>query len=172
LIRPREGDLVYAPFSKALFEINEVVNEEPFYQLGHLPVYKLNVSLFRYNDENIDVDETGFLATSFSGTFELTMAAETLFEVGEDLTQLVGTATVTGEVVSVDGTTVIVSNVSNDTSTWVSFAPGPIEGVVSGLTATVTTVAAWDANYGENNQIEDEADFFTTFDPSNPFGDL
>ena len=29
-------------------------DEQPFYQLNNLPIYKLRCELFEYNDENID----------------------------------------------------------------------------------------------------------------------
>ena len=39
--RPSEGDLVYLPLAKSLFEIRFVEHEQPFYQLNNLPTYKL-----------------------------------------------------------------------------------------------------------------------------------
>ena len=53
LKRPGEGDLLYIPFSKKLFEITHVEHEQPFYQLQNLPTYKLRCELFEYNDEDI-----------------------------------------------------------------------------------------------------------------------
>lgn len=53
--RPFEGDLVFTPFSKKLFQIMHVEHEQPFYQLNNLPVFKLQCELFEYNDEDIDV---------------------------------------------------------------------------------------------------------------------
>jgi hypothetical protein len=52
--RPNEGDLLYFPLSKGLFEIKFVQHQDPFYQLGKLYVYKLQVELFQYSSENID----------------------------------------------------------------------------------------------------------------------
>jgi len=59
--RPNEGDLIYFPLSKGLFEIKFVQHQDPFYQLGKLYVYKLEVELFQYASEristgNADVD--------------------------------------------------------------------------------------------------------------------
>ena len=36
--RPNEGDLIYFPMMKSYFEIQFVEDQEPFYQLGNLPV--------------------------------------------------------------------------------------------------------------------------------------
>jgi hypothetical protein len=55
--RPCEGDLLYFPLTKGLFEIKFVQHQDPFYQLGKLYVYKLQVELFQYASEHID---TGF----------------------------------------------------------------------------------------------------------------
>lgn len=52
--RPNEGDLIYFPLTKGLFEIKFVKHQDPFYQLGKLYVYKLQVELFQYSSEKID----------------------------------------------------------------------------------------------------------------------
>jgi len=49
--RPREGDLIYLPLSKGLFEIRFVEHEKPFYQLSQLPTYELQCELFEYSAE-------------------------------------------------------------------------------------------------------------------------
>lgn len=53
--RPREGDLIFLPMSKSLFEITHVEHEKPFYQLRNLPTYKLQCELFEWSDEDFDV---------------------------------------------------------------------------------------------------------------------
>jgi len=57
--RPREGDLVYFPLGRRLFEIKFVEHEQPFYQLGNGYTYELQCELFEYEDEVLDttVDE-------------------------------------------------------------------------------------------------------------------
>lgn len=52
--RPCEGDLIYFPLTKSMFEIKFVKHQDPFYQLGKLYVYKLQVELFQYASEFID----------------------------------------------------------------------------------------------------------------------
>ena len=52
--RPLEGDLVYHPILKKLFEINFVDHDEPFHQLDNNPVYKLKCRTFDYSSEAID----------------------------------------------------------------------------------------------------------------------
>lgn len=52
--RPCEGDLIYYPMSTGLFEIKFVQHQDPFYQIGKLYTYKLQVELFKYSSENIE----------------------------------------------------------------------------------------------------------------------
>lgn len=52
--RPNEGDLVYHPTVKKLFEISFVDHDDPFYQIDNLPVYKLYCRTFEYGSEAID----------------------------------------------------------------------------------------------------------------------
>ena len=52
--RPQEGDAVYHPILKKLFEVNFVDHDEPFHQLDNNPVYKLRCRLFEYGSEALD----------------------------------------------------------------------------------------------------------------------
>ena len=54
--RPNEGDLIYFPMMKSYFEIQFVEDQQPFYQLGNLPVYKLRCTRFEYSSERIDTN--------------------------------------------------------------------------------------------------------------------
>jgi len=61
--RPNEGDVVFVPLLNSYFEIQFVEDQEPFYQLGNLPVYKLKVTRWEYSSEEINtgnevLDET------------------------------------------------------------------------------------------------------------------
>ena len=73
--RPFEGDLVFTPFSKKLFQIMHVEHEQPFYQLNNLPVFKLQCELFEYNDEDIDVsnDDITQLEVDAGFRYDLTL---------------------------------------------------------------------------------------------------
>ena len=54
--RPNEGDLIYFPLMNSFFEIQFVEDQEPFFQLGNLPVYKLRCTRFEYSSEKIDTN--------------------------------------------------------------------------------------------------------------------
>jgi len=62
--RPREGDLIYFPMNKKLFEIQFVEHESLFYPMGTLPVYDLRCELFAYNQQKINtgIDEIDQIA--------------------------------------------------------------------------------------------------------------
>ena len=53
-LRPDEGDLIYFPTVRKLFQINFVDHDDPFYQVDNLPVYKLYCSTFEYSSEVLD----------------------------------------------------------------------------------------------------------------------
>ncbi len=52
--RPFEGDLIFHPIFKMLFEVKSVEDEEPFYQVDNLPVYKMKCQIFDYSSEKLD----------------------------------------------------------------------------------------------------------------------
>lgn len=52
---PREGDLIYLPLGKGLYEIKWVEHEKPFYTLGRNSVYQVTAELFRYNNQAFDI---------------------------------------------------------------------------------------------------------------------
>ena len=52
--RPFEGDLIFHPIFKMLFEVKSVEDEEPFYQVDNLPVYKMQCQIFDYSSEKLD----------------------------------------------------------------------------------------------------------------------
>lgn len=59
--RPREGDLIFLPLNRKIFEIRHVEHEAIFYQMGSLQTYDLKCDLFEYSNEqfmtnNIEID--------------------------------------------------------------------------------------------------------------------
>ena len=66
--RPNEGDLVYFPRTKHIFEISFVDHDDPFYQVQNLPVYKLKCRSFDYSSEQIDtgIVEIDNIETTYS----------------------------------------------------------------------------------------------------------
>jgi len=52
--RPNEGDLVYFPKVKKIFEISFVDHDDPFYQIHNVPAFKLKCKTFEYSSEDMD----------------------------------------------------------------------------------------------------------------------
>ena len=52
--RPNEGDLVYFPKVKKIFEISFVDHDDPFYQVHNVPAFKLKCKTFEYSSEHMD----------------------------------------------------------------------------------------------------------------------
>jgi len=58
IIRPNEGDLIYFPLSKTIFEINFVEHELPFYQLDKNYIFTLACETFVYSAEQFETGNT------------------------------------------------------------------------------------------------------------------
>ena len=66
--RPQEGDLIYTPILKKMFEISFVDHDDPFHQLDNNPVYKLRCKQYEYSQEVIDtgITEVDAVETDFT----------------------------------------------------------------------------------------------------------
>ena len=66
--RPSEGDLLYMPKTKSIFEIKYVDFQNPFYQLNQIYVFKLVCELFEYSSEDLDtgITEIDAIETKYS----------------------------------------------------------------------------------------------------------
>ncbi len=76
--RPFEGDLIYFPLVNKVFEISFVDHDEPFYQIGNLPVYKISVRTFEYSSEDLDtgieaIDDIETALSTDSMQFQFTL---------------------------------------------------------------------------------------------------
>ena len=80
--RPFEGDAVYHPILKKLFQVNFVDHDEPFFQLDNNPVYKLRCRLFDYSSEALDtgidtIDAIDDALSVSSSDFQFTLEQNT-----------------------------------------------------------------------------------------------
>ena len=185
--RPQEGDLIYFPLVKGLFQITFVEDETPFYQIANLPTFKLSCELFEYGNEAIDtgIAEVDAFETDYASRVELTLGAGSgTYEVGEDVTQTNAASgiTVTGEVSTVGvGKIEVSSQVASDGSNTL-FAPtsagttGNIIGVTSAASYEIASLDAFyaiDNNdpYADNEDFEIIGNNFIDFSETNPFGE-
>ena len=186
LTRPKEGDLIYIPLSKSLFELKFVEHEQPFYQLNNLVVYKLSCELFEYRGEDIDtgldlIDDVQKIheATTSIG---ITYTSTSRFEIGEEVTiTFADSSTGTTEVLGFDedqdpiilnlGTLTVTDGTVNKIKVG-----NTIVGDKSGATATVASAEDLTSEVYSNDEFDDAADFeinnnYLDFSDLNPFGE-
>lgn len=182
--RPREGDLIYIPFSKGIYEIMFVEHEQPFYQLGTVPNYKFRAELFEYSGEDFDTniegldkqDDSQDNSLEYEGyVYKIILDSAGDFETQESITQSTSSHAVTGEIVRItdSGKTLWVSNVSNnkdDDSYGIFLASEQIVSSETGITRTVTSVVPSMDDYADNDYIESSADSIIDKSETNHFG--
>ena len=144
--RPNEGDLIWFPRGKHLFEIKFVEAERPFYQLGKGYVWECQCELFEYSDEEIDtgVAEIDAVETAFANSIKLVMDAggTGAFTVGEEIVGDLYLATATA---TVDSGAVNAITVTDGGEHYKSALPPTVTitgGGGSGATATATVSSA------------------------------
>jgi hypothetical protein len=188
--RPNEGDLLYFPMTKKLFEIKFVQHEDPFYQLGKLYVYKLQVELFQYSSEFIDTGNAEIDAFETLKTYNVNpsrsangevvtltitnggtgyTSAPTVEFVSTSGINAAATATINsdGEVESV---TITNGGTGYKTNPTVNLTGGG--GTGAAVTAAIGVVSIDSVeNYPDNSEFGDEAGD-VLFDVTNPFGEI
>jgi hypothetical protein len=188
--RPNEGDLLYFPLTKGLFEIKFVKHQDPFYQLGKLYVYKLQVELFQYSSERIDTgiaeidafetlktfstntsrNNTGYIThidVTFSGSGYSSAPAVTFSSGSATATANLGSGANSGKVISI--------TVNDGGTGYVNPPIVTIAAPASGTTALAEAFINIDIDkkesYGDNNKFKTQgADVL--FSVTNPFGEV
>ncbi len=177
---PREGDLVYLPLGKGLYEIRFVEDEKPFYALGKNHVYEITCELFRYNNELFDIplEEMGNIFDKVerenSITRQFTMSTLKNYTKSEIIYQgstLEG-ATATAKVSSQDGIVIQVYRVSGQFQTGVDVT-GSINNEATSLVSIDDQVIQSSA-FADNEEFETEGDSILDFSEIDPWseGDL
>lgn len=177
--RPKEGDVIYLPLSKSMFQIMKVEDETPFYQLENLPVFRLMCELFEYNDEDFDTgvdvidDVDKFAAFQYVLTLD---SAETDFEIGEEVSQTNLDYTISGEVVNWNDSDdkLYLAHVSTSDGDYHQFNTGVIvTGAESGTTGIPSLVEELQniQREAQNDTFDLLEGEFIDFSTSNPFGD-
>ena len=187
--RPNEGDLIYFPLSKGLFEIKFVQHQDPFYQLGKLYVYKLQVELFQYASEAIDTGNAAIDAFETLKTFNTNTTRNhsgrvtkiTLTSNGSGYTSapevklLSSTGYGATAVANIDNgqvTSVTLTNVGTgyQTEPIVTFAGGGCTGAQAISSIEINIDKA--DSFGDNNKFKEQSSGVINFDESNPFGEI
>lgn len=195
IIRPREGDLIYFPLSKSIFEINFVEHENPFYALGKLYSYELTCEMFSYSMEKITTGNTAIneiydnAFRTFYNLYVYNLIGATSFYQGQYVQQsgISGSSGGFGQIESWGGETyspVRINIISGSFSTASTFrALGDTAGVYQGLTASISSIIPDTNRYmsygpnktlkGNNEDFEQErfANNVVPFDNTDPFSE-
>jgi len=184
--RPNEGDLIYLPLTKKLFQINHVEHEQPFYQLGNLPLYKMRCQLFEYNDENLDTGVNDIDAIEQANAYEyilkLNRASNAPIAIGDTALQTLDSAAgilMVGEVSRWSDSDrnlglIHVGATDGKYHEFVTSRPIKIRGDYR-IDSDYSILSISENNQISNNEQNDEfsslSDDFLDFTEDNPFGD-
>ena len=172
--RPLEGDLVFHPILKKLFEVNFVDHDEPFNQLDGNPVYKLQCRTFDYSLESLDTGVTAIDAIEDALSIDTLLYQFTLEQssaVNESI-RIHDTAATRGllkdetdndNIIGEDDSTSVGENLLLETGEWLLQ-----EDYIIGEGGRLST----DADPSAQNELFDRLDdTVLDFTESNPFGD-
>ncbi len=173
---PREGDMIYMPLTKGLFQITFVEIENPFHQLGKLYTYDLTVELIKYSKEQFktgwpDIDNLG--AARDNPMIQLALGGHTgEFLVGEIITDAAG---VTAEVITWNTSANLMEVAGRTAAAGMS---GLITGSNSNALGTIgsasslgITTDALNDPFGSNSAIELEGQDYINFSDKDPFSE-
>ena len=183
--RPAEGDLLYFPLTGGLFEIKFVQHQNPFYQIGKLYTYKLDIELFQYASERIDTNYSIINDFESLKTFDIDPSV-TKFGMIDSIQVTNGGTGYTSATVSITSTTgkgatatAVISNGTisaiNVTNPGTGYKSATVVITGDGIDATATATLINDIDkvesYGDNNSFKREAESFI-FNDRNPFGEV
>lgn len=186
MARPMEGDLLYLPLNKGLFEIKFVEHENPFYQLGKLVSYQMTCELFQYSEEKLNtgvaaIDAVEEVAFKLQLTLGATGGTGT-FTKGDLVYQPSGGSATGNFSAAAAKATVYAWNPQQPTSMVLVDSLGGW-GLTGGyvtksdntayyrIAATGSTEAFGTLVGSSNDIIQTEADSFLNFDENHPFGE-
>ena len=185
--RPREGYLIHLPMAGSTFEIMRVEDDNPFFQLGNLPTFRLRCEKFEYSDERFDTEipEIDRIETFASYQWQLSLdSSSNGFIRGERVLQDNTKYDISGEVVEwldSDHKLFLAHVGAEDTDEFTRFLPNKqIVGQTSGSVATVVSVSELqEIQTGSPGGASEEVDGFSVsafefldFSEKNPFGDV
>ena len=177
--KPLEGDLIFLPMSKGLFEIKFVEHEQPFYQAGKNYSFDITCELFQYSEEQFEKGVPEVIRDiereqSAAIDFVMTAGGSGSYTIDEEVYQGVSLAAATAKGTVVSWTTATRTLRANDTSgTFVAGAS-----VYGATSSAVWSLTSYDDQalpttpFADNLEFETEADAILDFSESNPFGEV
>ena len=172
--RPLEGDLLFFPLTKDLYEIKFVEVEAVFHQFGKLQFYQITAEIYEMGNESIDtgiadIDLIENILTSAINVVMLNGSGTIAYEVGETVTGSI--SGVTAKVTEWNPTTRTLTVITR-TGTFVE--DEMLVGSESGADWVVESFRTQEdpnTDYDQNKYIQDEADDILDFTEKNPFGE-
>jgi hypothetical protein len=188
--RPMEGDLLYLPLNKGLFEIKFVEHENPFYQLGKLLSFQLTCELFQYSEEKMNTGVPEIDVVEDINGYNITLSLGATggtgnFTKGDTVYQF-GNGAITGSVESAIAKATVVSfNPNNPNTIVLSDIVGKWSETNVNKQYKITNnnsipsyriVTGIQDKFGDfvddsNKQIQDEANQYFNFTEKHPFGE-
>ena len=106
--RPNEGDLLFFPLTRDIYEIKYVEKESPFFQFGKIQFYSITAEIYEIGSDDIDtgIPEIDAVETIFANSIKLYMDPGGIgnFTVGEEIVGdeflAKATASISGDVVA------------------------------------------------------------------------
>ena len=174
--RPKEGDLVFHPVLKKLFEVSFVDHDEPFHQLDNNPVYKLRCKQFEYSSEVLDtgvtdVDAIEDALTSDSLGHQFTLEATSAYNESIAL-EFFTNGTYTDSVLMEDNDTLVHEDDERSIGTNILLENPADSGVDSYILQETYIIGDMSTDKTAQNELfEEQDDTILDFTESNPFGD-
>ena len=179
MAKPLEGDLVFLPLNKGLFEIKFVEHEQPFYQSGKNYSFDITCELYQYSEEQLEtgISDIDNIEREQSAAIDLIMTAggSGAFSVDESVYQGVSLANATGKGVVVSWNATTRTLRVNDTSGTFA-ASTNVTGNTSSAVWSQASAADYQAlpttPFADNKEFETDGDSILDFSEANPFGDV
>ena len=174
IIRPLEGDLLFFPLTKDLYEIKFVEVEAVFHQFGKLQFYQITAEIYEMGNESIDtgiadIDLIENILTAAIDVVMLNGSGTIAYEVGETVTGSI--SGVTAKVAKWNPTTRTLTVITR-TGTFVE------EEILTGSESdaeweveSFNTQEDPNTDYDQNKYIQDESNVILDFNEKNPFGE-
>lgn len=185
-VKPMEGDLIYFPMVKGLFEIKFADDDtEAFYQLRDNPWYQINCELFKYSNEKLDttIQDIDKVEAQESYKIYVTVGAGTSgsYQIYEKVTQVISESlTITGEIAAIEGSTIAITQsiASNGSDSLWAISGSGVGNLVGDISNQSKAIVAIDTDNidtqdlsAQNKTFQEAASEILDFTEINPFGE-
>lgn len=174
IARPLEGDLLFFPLTKDLYEIKFVEVEAVFHQFGKLQFYQITAEIYEMGNESIDtgIPEIDLIENILTPAIDIVMVSDSgsvPYEVGETVI-----GSVSGFTAKVSSWNSVTNTLRVITRTGTFVEDEMIIGDESGADWVVESFRTQEdpnTDYDQNKYIQDESDGILDFTEKNPFGE-